>query len=185
MKTRYKNCPDCKDGICNRCKGTGKLKIINSRKKGNSFERNIAKLLSKWSNLNFKRTPLSGGWAKTGDITPISPIDMVSFPFNIEIKKYKHWDLNQILTTNFKCKIYKWWDQCINDAIKSNKTPLLIMGRDNDDTYCLCYNDTFNQFFCKNPPINLNFSYIANSTEKEVTIFLFNELLKIKYNYNK
>lgn len=46
---------------------------VNGRNKGANFERVIAKQLSEWCGFTITRTPSSGGWAKTGDITPKDP----------------------------------------------------------------------------------------------------------------
>ena len=75
--------------------------MINSKNKGSTFERVIAKKLTEWSGHEFNRTPMSGGlrWKEdnsvVGDIVP--PPDL-NFPFGIEIKKQEvPWDFDLIL----------------------------------------------------------------------------------------
>ncbi len=177
MKTRYKKCPRCKDGVCKTCKGAGKLKIINGRGKGCGYERKIAKLISEWTGFNMQRTPMSGGWAKTGDITPKDPSDMVKFIFNMELKKHKGWDFNQLIKTRGKGTIDTWWKQCTDDATKSGKIPLLIMSKNNDTDYCMMYEYQFRTIigmFSDKPTM-----FHLRMFDK--TIFLLEDLLKLDY----
>lgn len=103
-----------------------------SRNKGSGYERKIAKILGNWwaddSEL-FRRTPMSGGWAKekiTGDITPVKE-EGENFPFSVECKKQEGWEFHQFWSK--KSKFWSWWEQCTDDAKRSNKQPLLIFSR--------------------------------------------------------
>lgn len=117
---------------------------INSRNKGYSYERKIAKVFTKWTGFECKRTPASGGWAKTGDITPKNPEDMINFPLCVELKKRERWSFADLIKgSKLKTGILSWWEQCITDAQTSNKIPLLVFSRNLDINYACMYLEDF------------------------------------------
>lgn len=105
-----------------------------SRRKGARNERAAAKILSSWWDCEFKRTPLSGGWADSnkarqdfgasGDLVCPDP----SFPFLCEIKSQEGWELEHLLRHPETCLIMKWWAQA-NGETPPGKTPLLLFTR--------------------------------------------------------
>ena len=103
-----------------------------ARLKGSTFERQIAKDISSWTGMHFTRTPMSGGWSKTGDVTPKKPEHMVKFPFNIECKNQNVFCTNIIIkmveSGSMPKILKKWWKQCSDDAKKSKRIPILIMS---------------------------------------------------------
>lgn len=119
-----------------------------SRRKGSSYERKVAHLLEEIWNEKFKRTPLSGGWAKekiTGDIVPIDRQED-NFPFSIECKNQK------------AVSIPAWLNQAKEDC-PEGKMPLLIFHllRDQNEYVCLTLADF----------ANLVRSYVEDSRTKE------------------
>lgn len=106
---------------------------INSRSKGNRFERNTAKWLSEWTGYEFGRVPGSGSlrWKKTdnitGDITCTDDKHARRFPFSVECKNHKDIRFEHVLLQTKSCKIHEFWSQATNDASRANKIPLLIM----------------------------------------------------------
>lgn len=148
----------------------GLKKRINSRTKGATFEREIAKKLSKWSGLTLRRTPMSGGWNKTGDIAPQSPEDSIHWPFNIECKKYSDWDLLELLKSSNPI-MKKWWSQCLSDSEKSGKIPVLVFSRNNDKTYVMMTSNIVLDFI----PIDRMIIYSIYS------IFLLEDLLNVSF----
>lgn len=113
-------------------------KGINSKNKGAEYERKIAKALGSWWGEQFQRTPASGGlqWKKdnrvTGDI--VTPPDSV-FPFTIECKKREGWSLEQFLKNTGEME--EWWTQCVRDAKKIDKKPMVIFSKNFDTDYIL------------------------------------------------
>lgn len=104
--------------------------MTNGRRKGSKYELKIAKILSKWSGLTLRRTPLSGGWAHqnpetAGDIVSITP--GVVFPLVIECKNQEAWNWESILQGTSK-PLADWWKQA-SDACPEGKFPLLIFSR--------------------------------------------------------
>ena len=131
---------------------------INSKKKGNSFEGQIGKILAdKLKPLKFRRSQSSGailGGENTkfldqfsndakclfvGDVVPTNETDVArehgwKFKFTLECKFYKSCDNLEHLFNNTKIK--GWIEQAISDALKVNKEPLLIFKFNRTDTYC-------------------------------------------------
>lgn len=95
-------------------------KRVNSKVKGNKNEVEVAKALSKWTGVPFRRTPASGAihvplhWL-SGDV--FCAADGFDFPFNVETKHYRK------TTENL---VRKWWAQTCRDAERVNKIPMLI-----------------------------------------------------------
>lgn len=142
-----KRCPDCKrKGVCTTCDGHGEVRIVKGRNKGSKFERDIANGISEWTGVEFKRTPMSGGWAKTGDITPKDPKSMVKFPFNIECKNQMVFSTSALIDcagVDINKAIKKWWKQCTDDALKSKKIPLLVMTTVREPVFVMMWSSMF------------------------------------------
>ena len=86
---------------------------INSRTKGATYERKIAKLLSEATGGNFKRTPGSGALgtsagvqAMQGDIYNADWMD--KNPWFFELKKYESVNLYHFMQNMKSCNITKW-----------------------------------------------------------------------------
>lgn len=133
---------------CDISKIKSRGKRVNSRTKGNSFERKICTILNKRFNTDyFNRSPGSGAYATTkvlpkeyqihGDL--ITP---VNFRFSVECKKgYKNINIDSLL--NKKSELWKFIDQAINDSKKSNKLPLIVYQQDRRDILILAQEGVF------------------------------------------
>ena len=116
------------------------------KQKGSAFEREICKKLSLWFTENerddiFFRSASSGAMAtqrfkkgkttsgQQGDITSTDP-EGIKFinKFSIELKSYKDFSLDFLVYKN-KSLIHDWWKQCVGDAERENKNPLLIIKK--------------------------------------------------------
>lgn len=105
----------------------------NSRRKGSTNERALAKMLREWwGHGEWVRTPLSGGWATAdtreafrtcGDIMTTA----TDFPFCPEAKKREKWTLDQLIHYDV-CQILEWWAQAVGET-PPDLTPLLIFAR--------------------------------------------------------
>lgn len=125
-----------------------KVKKINSKVKGNSFERTVAKKLTEefkeYTDDKFNRTPASGMYmggnnaakninlslgakrSLTGDI-----IVPDKFRYFIEAKNYSTIDIYNLLTkSNEKQQLYKWIDECL-DAENSGYDGWIIIAKQN------------------------------------------------------
>ena len=158
-----------------------KPKRKNSRSKGHTFERQIAKLLNdRFNTTEFSRSPGSGAFATThtlpdylkiyGDlITPIK------FKYCIECKKgYNKENLYSLY--NYSSDFWKFVEQSEKDSKKSNKLSLLIFKQDRQPTLALVkHPHQFTQGV---------YPYITLTTQKngyeveKYSMFLLDELLK-------
>ena len=110
---------------------------INSKKKGNSFEGQIGKILA--DNLKPLKFKNDAKCLFVGDVVPTNETDVArehgwKFKFTLECKFYKSCDNLEHLFNNTKIK--GWIEQAISDALKVNKEPLLIFKFNRTDTYC-------------------------------------------------
>jgi len=129
-----------------------KKKRKNSRAKGATFERDTAKLFSEWTGIQFRRTPMSGGWAKTGDITPVNPKEMDSFRFNVECKNQQVWSFGDLIKDiHNNDGIESWWIQAANDGEKSKRIPLLVFTRNFDVSYIMLTENLYKRLAFTNP----------------------------------
>lgn len=118
---------------------------MSGKGKGSAWERDVCKHLSKWVQGTekpylFWRQPLSGGLATiselnrdlSGDIRSISP-KSEWWPFSVECKngypKTSFWQHFKNIK-NFNIKMF--WIQCLNDAEKANKYPMLVYKKKNN-----------------------------------------------------
>lgn len=175
-KIQHKKCPSCKGNkVCGVCKGSGQVRVVHSRNKGNSFERSVAKEISEWTGTIVTRTPMSGGYNKFGDITPKDPKLMQTFPFCIELKNREAWDFSELLKgTNKGVGIVSWWLQCVGDSEKSKKLPLLVFTKNLEPNYAMTYKRIFDGIF-QVKPVHFDMG--------DLRIFLFDDLLKIPYSH--
>lgn len=103
----------------------------NSKSKGNRYELQIAKTLTKWWGHEFNRVPQSGGlgWERdnriAGDIVPGPNAD---FPFTVEAKHREGgWTLESIILGRHDIK--NWWAQVVRDSREVDTIPLLMFTR--------------------------------------------------------
>lgn len=101
-----------------------------SRNKGNSNERQLAKLFEGWwKSGTVSRLPLSGGWSNKkafdtcGDLKFSDPLS----PFHLEAKDQEAWRMENIFTSD-KCIVWTWWNQTLTEC-PSGKIPTLIFRR--------------------------------------------------------
>lgn len=93
-----------------------------------------AKLLGEWWGHPFRRTPGSGGWAAGGHRASQSfHGDIVAppeahFPFSVEIKSYKSFDI--YLAAYGTPQLFSFWEQCKGDATRVKKRPFLLFKED-------------------------------------------------------
>ena len=137
------------------------MKKGRGRNKGHGFERKAAKIFSDWSDRQFKRVPLSGGFDKeiiTGDIFcvdeygPKDPKDRVWLPISIECKCSESWKFVHFFTKTDKSTLNQWWQQSSDDAKQNGKCPTLVFTKNNFPIFIMLSTKTFNMCsvgFCK------------------------------------
>lgn len=105
--------------------------MANSKKKGNRFERVVAKYFTDWSGFKFGRTPGSGSFHNNRDLGS----DLICNDdkhknrccISIECKNYQDIRFEHVLLGNKRCKIFSFWEQAYRDAKRTKKLPILCM----------------------------------------------------------
>jgi len=116
-----------------------------SRDKGARFERDIAKKLTEASGKTWRRTPLSGGWAKekvSGDLVCTESEAMLSF----ELKNQESWTFDSLPESQEP--FATWWKQAEDAAnqYKPPKLPAVIFTKNRRGIYIM-YSLEMNQYF--------------------------------------
>lgn len=104
--------------------------MTNSKKKGDKFERDVAKILGDWWKFKFSRTPMSGGASWLADNNAVGDIvtpPEADFPLVIECKSREGWTIDNVLLNNKEP--HTWWAQVVTDSTKTGQTPCLIFKR--------------------------------------------------------
>jgi len=150
----------------------------SARNKGHSFERRICKDLTAWSGITFSRSPMSGGWSKTGDVTPKDPEDMTKWLLNIECKNCEAYNTPQIFRIRSEEEMpkvfHKWWQQSVEDSGISGRIPFLVFTKNRDEVYCMMRRGTFDRFSYEETKMPF---FVANN----MVIVLWEDFLKIPY----
>lgn len=105
---------------------------MNSKRKGNRFERSVSKWFSDWSGYKFERNRAgSGAWHSNidagADITCTDEKHAHRCKLSIECKSYKDIKFEHTLLGNKGSEIEKFWDQALRDADRTKKVPILVM----------------------------------------------------------
>ena len=151
-----------------------KKKRVNSRAKGSTFERSIAKILNdRFKTTEFSRTPGSGAFATTHTLPDYLKIygDLITplnFKYCIECKKgYNKENLYSIY--NYSSDTWKFIEQCEKDSEKCQKIPMVIFKQDRQKTLAIV---PYNIIYKSNNYIEIH------KEEKRYRIYLFDDLLK-------
>ena len=146
----------------------------NSKNKGNSFERLIAKKLSEWAGVTFMRTPASGAIHNFNDRRVVSdivpPLSIGRFPFSIECKKVEcNWEFSSMLEGT-SLTLGSHWSQCTQDAFREGLCPMLIFSKNYHQIYTILQEKDYLRFGMSiNPALFL--------TTPNVIIFNFEDFL--------
>ena len=131
--------------------------MVNSKKKGNRFEREVAKKLNEifegYIRGEFKRTPSSGAYLggvnaeKNKDLSREAKRTLTSdlivpenFKYAVEIKSYKDIDLYGLLTGN-KSKIYDWIDE-VEETVGNEFDGWIIISKRNRGKWIVIFEHT-------------------------------------------
>ncbi len=117
-------------------------KRINTKRKGDNFERQVAKIFQDWYGREVRRAPLSG--------MGVLKIDIVSdenFPFLIQCKKQESWRLESILSG--KGELGRYIDELyeIKNYLfyNENKILLLVISRNYSNIYAVLDENELNK----------------------------------------
>ena len=154
-----------------------KKKRLNSRAKGNSFERKVAKILNeRFNTKDFSRTPGSGAFATTHSLPKHLKIygDLITcenFRFVIECKKgYNKENLSSLFSK--KSEFWKFIKQAEKESENSEKPFIILLQQDRKEVMCVV----------KNFHHTLN-PEILEVKIKNYSIFLLSDLLTLDDEY--
>jgi hypothetical protein len=132
-----------------------KKKRLNSKNKGNTFQRKIAQMLNEhFATTDFAPTPGSGAFATTHNLPAHLQIygDLITpknFNFVLECKKgYNKENIGS--TFSSKSLILEALHQSERDAKKCSKTPMVIFQQDRKDILCIIPTSVFTSVNLKN-----------------------------------
>lgn len=114
--------------------GGGYVQPINQKKKGNSNERYVCKLLTSWTGSEFARIPGSGSlrWQNVmnicGDVLSTDP--SFDFPYVVETKDLAKVHITYDLRKN--SNIYTIWEQVKRDSLRAERLPILMLRQTGD-----------------------------------------------------
>lgn len=158
---------------------------INQKLKGNKNELVAAKFLTKWTGVEFVRTPSSGGRrlrnAKNfcGDVVCCD--DDYDFPMAVETKHLKQVYITETLRTN--SEIYKIWKQAERDGRRAGKHPMLMLrqnGMKAGTFYCFVSRPVSLFFTERGARVISNGDGIVGFHSDTLSTFPFDEKLRIK-----
>lgn len=105
--------------------------MTNSKNKGSRFERSVAKYFTDWTGFTFGRTPYSGAYHKSKDLSSdvmcTDEKHAHRCKLSIECKNYKDINFEHALLGTKGSVIEKFWEQAKRDAERSSKVPILVM----------------------------------------------------------
>jgi len=149
-----------------------KDKRVNSRNKGNTFERKIAKMLNeRFGVKEFNRSPGSGAYATTHNLPEHLKIhgDLITpkdFKFCIECKKgYNKENIYSLL--DYSSDFWGFIEQCEKDSEKSYKVPLVLYQQDRRAILAITRANNFEQ----------SIPHIRIKKEHEYDIYNLNDIL--------
>ena len=142
---------------------------MNSKNKGNRFERKIGAWFTQWTGFKFERNRAgSGAWHSnkdaTSDLTCTDEKHAHRCKISIECKNYKDIKFEHVLLGNKTCDILRFWEQASKDAKRANKLPIL----------CMRYNSMPGDFIwvqSKKPSMSI-------STSVNLYVFLASDILE-------
>jgi len=110
-----------------------------SRRKGNTCERRVARLLENAIGGTWSRVPQSGGWANRAAFSTCGDVvtTVKGFPFTIECKHVEGWHLEQLLVSPDTCPIACWWRQAKTEASEAKRRPMLVFTRNFQPLYVM------------------------------------------------
>lgn len=164
-----------------------KKKGLNSKKKGASYERTIAKLLSTWWGAEFHKTPASGAlrWGVdnrvVGDI--VAPTDAEKFPFVVECKKREQWNFLQIIKGTGE--FISYWEQVNEDVLRledKDMQPLVVMAKNHQPNLYVIRKEVHDKLGLPNKNCFntiIEFELRGEKKEEEISIGLFSDLLNV------
>jgi hypothetical protein len=93
-----------------------------------------------------------------------------NFPFSVECKVYKTVEL--YLALYGKSNVFAWWDQCVGDAVRVHKWPMLIMRQNTCKPLVCISQKLWDKMMQKvaQPPVVMTLSWMSGSVPRSIVI---------------
>lgn len=135
-----------------------------SIRKGKTYERRCAKLLTEFTKTNFRKTPGSGGFNKQGGVSVREELfcgdlicDKKDFLFCIEAKNRDEFSFTALLKSPETAAFTKWWYQCVSDAKRADLKPLMFFKPNIRDDFIVMTLSEWQLRFSRDKNINCPF----------------------------
>lgn len=156
-----------------------------SKQKGNRYESRVVKLLSEFTKVNFRRVPASGGFNKCGGAKVAEHVfsgdvicDRADFLYSVEAKNAEALSLLATLKSPDTCVFTKFWYQCTQDAISTNRRPIMFFKPNiSDDWVAILKEDIEDLGLCLAPKLYMN---IYGDREVSISILTIDQQSKFK-----
>jgi hypothetical protein len=119
-----------------------------SKAKGKRYERHIAKILTDFTGVNFRKIPGSGGFNKTGGVVVADHAfsgdvicDDPGFLYSIEAKNRKNYTLTSLIKSPPTAPFTEGWYQCLEDAKRTSRKPIMFFKPNHNDDW-LCFRES-------------------------------------------
>lgn len=159
---------------------------MNSKKKGSRFERVIGKWFTDWSGFKFERNRAgSGAWHSNkdsvSDITCTDERHAHRCKISIECKSYKDIKFEHVLLGTKGSEIEKFWGQALNDALRSNRVPILVMRYNSmpKNEFFMVVDERLSQVFLVSKMKDERWMSINISKSKILYIFMASSVSKL------
>lgn len=146
-----------------------------SKRKGKTYERRVGKLLTDFTQINFRSVPGSGGFNKFGGVSIREELfcgdvicDSQDFKFCVEAKNRKTFDFNSVLKNPNTAAFSEWWYQCNQDAKSVSLDPLMFFKPDHAADFIAITYQTFLELQLTSPTL-LN-HFVLNTYSDPVTL---------------
>lgn len=134
------------------------------KRRGKTYERRCAKLLTEHTGYNFRSTPASGGFNKTGGVMIREELfcgdlicDNPKFSYCVEAKNRKEFSFTALIKNPDTAKLTLWWYQCVEDARRVNLKPILFFKPNNKDDFVgFDRSDFYSNYNTSTPHIQIN-----------------------------
>lgn len=134
-----------------------------SKRKGKTYERRAAKLLTEYTGVNFRKTPSSGGFNKFGGVAIREELfcgDVISdskdFKYCIEAKNREEFTFESILKNPSTAPFTIWWYQCCDDAKRVSMLPMMFFKPDSQADFIVVRPSDFPDNLQKVPHFKLS-----------------------------
>ena len=159
--------------------------MVQSKRKGNKWERVVAKWLTTWSGYKFERNRAGSGswWSNKDSVSDITCTDerhAHRCKISVECKSYKDIRFEHVLLGNKNCDIIDFWEQASRDAKRAHKVPILCMRYNSmpkNEFFFVISSDMANPF--ESAIVETHMTLTIKKTGQTLMVFMASDVLKL------